>query len=157
MLKFLWVTFIVIVLDQLSKQAAEYYLVFSVPIPVIPFFNLTLSYNTGAAFSFLSDAGGWQRWFFIVLALVVSVAIVMWIKKLTADDKWVAIALSLVLGGAIGNVIDRVLFGHVIDFLHVYYEQWSWPVFNIADSAITIGVVILLLDGFFGGKQKENE
>jgi len=157
MLKFLWVTFIVIILDQLSKQAAEYYLVFSVPIPVIPFFNLTLSYNTGAAFSFLSDAGGWQRWFFIVLALVVSVAIVMWIKKLTTDDKWVAIALSLVLGGAIGNVIDRVLFGHVIDFIHVYYEQWSWPVFNIADSAITIGVVILLLDGFFGGKDKEKE
>ncbi|NOY66964.1 MAG: lipoprotein signal peptidase [Gammaproteobacteria bacterium] len=156
MLKFLWVALVVIILDQVSKQLAEYYLVYSVPIPVIPFFNWTLSYNAGAAFSFLNDAGGWQRWFFIVLALVVSVAIVMWIKKLTSQDKWVAIALSLVLGGAIGNVIDRFLYGHVIDFLHVYYGQWSWPIFNIADSAISIGVAILLWDGFFGGKEKED-
>lgn len=156
MLKFLWVALVVIILDQVSKQLAEYYLVYSVPIPVIPFFNWTLSYNAGAAFSFLNDAGGWQRWFFIVLALAVSVAIVMWIKKLTPQDKWVAIALSLVLGGAIGNVIDRFLYGHVIDFLHVYYGQWSWPIFNIADSAISIGVAILLWDGFFGGKEKED-
>ena len=155
MLKFLWITLVVIILDQVSKQLAEYYLVFQVPIPVIPFFNLTLSYNTGAAFSFLADAGGWQRWFFVILATVVSIAIVIWIKKLEAQDKWVAIALALVLGGAIGNVIDRALFAHVIDFLHVYYEQWSWPIFNIADSAITAGVAILLWDGFFGGKKDE--
>jgi len=157
MLKFLWITVVVIILDQISKQLAEYYLVFQVPIPVIPFFNLTLSYNTGAAFSFLDDAGGWQRWFFITLALVVSVVIVIWMKKLTLQDKWVAMALALVLGGALGNVIDRILFAHVIDFIHLYYEQWSWPVFNIADSAISIGVVILLIDGFLGGKQQEEK
>jgi len=159
MLKYLWITLIVIVLDQITKQLAEHFLAFHVPVPVIPMFNLTLSYNTGAAFSFLSEAGGWQRWFFVVLALVVSVVIVMWLRKLPAQDKWVAIALAMVLGGALGNVIDRLLLGHVIDFLHVYYEQWSWPIFNIADSAISIGVAILLIDSFFGGhsKQKDNQ
>ncbi len=149
MLKYLWITFVVIVLDQISKQLAEHYLVFHVPVPVVPLFNLTLSYNTGAAFSFLSDAGGWQRWFFVVLALIVSSVIVLWMRKLPAQDKWVAIALGMVLGGAIGNVIDRVLFGHVIDFLHVYYQQWSWPIFNIADSAIFVGVAHITDRQFF--------
>jgi len=155
MLKYLWVTLLVIVLDQVSKQLAEHYLVFHNPVPIIPFFNLTLSYNTGAAFSFLSEAGGWQRWFFIGLALLVSVVILFWLHKLTTQDKWVAIALSLVLGGAIGNVIDRVLFGHVIDFLHLYYQQWSWPIFNIADSAISVGVAILLIDSLRGSRKKK--
>jgi len=157
MLKYLWLSLIVIILDQLSKQLAEHYLVFQVAIPVIPSFNLTLSYNTGAAFSFLRDAGGWQRWMFTGLALVVSVVIVIWLRKLPKQDKWVAIALSLVLGGALGNVIDRILFGHVIDFIQVYYQQYYWPIFNIADSAISIGVVILLIDGLFGGKDKDKE
>ena len=155
MLKYLWITLLVIVLDQVSKQLAEHYLVFHNPVHIIPFFNLTLSYNTGAAFSFLSEAGGWQRWFFIGLALLVSVVILFWLYKLTTQDKWVAIALSLVLGGAIGNVIDRVLFGHVIDFLHVYYQQWSWPIFNIADSAISIGVAILLIDSLRDSRKKK--
>ena len=155
MLKYLWITLLVIVLDQVSKQLAEHYLVFHNPVPIIPLFNLTLSYNTGAAFSFLSEAGGWQRWFFIGLALLVSAVILFWLYKLTTQDKWVAIALSLVLGGAIGNVIDRVLFGHVIDFLHVYYQQWSWPIFNIADSAISIGVAILLIDSLRGSNKNK--
>jgi len=155
MLKYLWITLLVIVLDQVSKQLAEHYLVFHNPVHIIPFFNLTLSYNTGAAFSFLSEAGGWQRWFFIGLALLVSAVILFWLYKLTTQDKWVAIALSLVLGGAIGNVIDRVLFGHVIDFLHVYYQQWSWPIFNIADSAISIGVAILLIDSLRGSNKNK--
>lgn len=154
MLKYLWITLVVIVLDQVSKQIAEHYLAFLVPVPVMPFFNLTLSYNPGAAFSFLSDAGGWQRWVFIVLALLVSVVIVVWLYKLPKQDKWIAVALTLVLGGALGNVIDRILFEHVIDFIHVYYEQWNFPIFNIADSAITVGVTILLIDGFFGGRKK---
>jgi len=157
MLKYLWITLLVIVLDQISKQLAEYYLVFHVPVPVIPLFNLTLSYNTGAAFSFLSEAGGWQRWFFIAMALIVSTAIVIWMRKLSPQDKWVAIALGMVLGGALGNVIDRILFGHVIDFLHVYYQQWSWPIFNIADSAIFVGVAILLIDSFFGSGHKTKQ
>lgn len=154
--KYLWIAIVVLVLDQITKQLAEQYLVFHVPIPVIPFFNLTLSYNTGAAFSFLEDAGGWQRWFFIVLALVVSVVIYIWMRKLDASEKWITIALALVLGGAIGNVVDRILFGHVIDFIHVYYEQWSWPIFNIADSAISIGVTIMIIDALFG-KQKQSD
>lgn len=155
MLKYLWITFIVIILDQVSKQLAEYFLAYQIPLPLIPSFNLTLSYNPGAAFSFLSEAGGWQRWFFVTLAIVVSGVILVWMRKLPQEDKRVAIALGLVLGGALGNVIDRIIFGHVIDFLHVYYQQWSWPIFNIADSAISIGVVILLFDGFFGGQQKQ--
>jgi len=155
MLKYLWITLVVVVLDQVSKQLAEHYLVFLVPVPVMPFFNLTLSYNPGAAFSFLSDAGGWQRWFFIGLALLVSVVIIVWLYKLPKQDKWIAVALTLVLGGALGNVIDRILFKHVIDFIHVYYEQRNFPIFNIADSAITVGVVILLIDGFLGGRKKQ--
>lgn len=155
MLKYLWITFAVIILDQVSKQLAEYFLAYQVPLAIMPSFNLTLSYNPGAAFSFLSEAGGWQRWFFVILAIIVSGVIFMWMRKLPAEDKRVAIALGLVLGGALGNVIDRIIFGHVIDFLQVYYQQWSWPIFNIADSAISIGVAILLFDGFFGGDKKQ--
>lgn len=153
MLKWLWVTAVVIILDQVTKQVAQSLLVFQVPVPVIPFFNFTLSYNTGAAFSFLAEAGGWQRWFFVLLALFVSAVIFFWIKKLPPTERWVAIALAMILGGALGNVIDRVLFGHVIDFIHLYYEQWSWPIFNIADSAISVGVTMLIIDGLFGGKK----
>lgn len=153
MLKWLWVTAVVIVLDQVTKQVAQALLVFEVPVPVIPFFNFTLSYNTGAAFSFLAQAGGWQRWFFVLLALFVSAVIFFWIKKLPPTERWVAIALAMILGGALGNVIDRVFLGHVIDFIHLYYEQWSWPIFNLADSAISVGVAMLILDGLFGGKK----
>jgi len=152
MLKWLWLSGVVIVLDQLTKYIADNYLQFHQPISLFPMFNLTLSYNEGAAFSFLSEAGGWQRWFFTVLALVISVVLVVWIKRLKEGELWSAIALSLVLGGAIGNVIDRVIFGYVIDFLDVYYQQWHWPIFNIADSAISVGVAILLFDGLFGSK-----
>jgi signal peptidase II len=112
----------------------------------MPLFNLTLVYNRGAAFSFLSQAGGWQRWFFAVLALVVSVGLVIWLRKLKRHEFYSAIGLTLILGGAIGNLIDRVRLGYVIDFLDVYYQQWHWPAFNIADSAITVGVMFLLLD-----------
>lgn len=152
MLKWLWLSGVVIVLDQLTKTIADTYLQFHQPVPLFPMFNLTLSYNAGAAFSFLSEAGGWQRWFFTVLAVVISLVLVVWIKRLKKDELWNAVALSLILGGAIGNVIDRILFGYVIDFLDVYYQQWHWPIFNIADSAISIGVAVLLFDGLFGSK-----
>ena len=152
MLKWLWLSGVVIVLDQLTKTIADTYLQFHQPVPLFPMFNLTLSYNAGAAFSFLSEAGGWQRWFFTVLAIVISLVLVVWIKRLKKDELWNAVALSLILGGAIGNVIDRILFGYVIDFLDVYYQQWHWPIFNIADSAISIGVAVLLFDGLFGSK-----
>lgn len=159
MLKWLWLSGVVIALDQLTKYLADTYLKFHQPVPLVPMFNLTLSYNKGAAFSFLSEAGGWQRWFFTALAMVISVVLIIWIKRLKENELWNAVALSLILGGAIGNVIDRVLLGHVIDFLDVYYQQWHWPIFNIADSAISVGVAILLFDGLFGsdGFRKQRE
>ena len=150
MLKWLWLSALVIALDQVTKVAADTWLAYHDPVPVLPFFNLLLSYNTGAAFSFLSDAGGWQRWFFVVLALGVSAVIALWLYRLPANQRWTAMALGLVLGGAIGNVIDRLLYGHVVDFLDFYVGQWHWPTFNVADSAITIGVAVLIIDGLFG-------
>lgn len=150
MLKWAWLSALVVVLDQVTKIAADAWLIYHDPVPVLPFFNLLLSYNSGAAFSFLSDAGGWQRWFFVVLALGVSVVIAVWMYRLPPNQRWTAMALGLVLGGAIGNVIDRLLYGHVVDFLDFYVGQWHWPTFNVADSAITIGVAILIIDGLFG-------
>jgi len=140
----------VLILDQATKVAADRWLGYHEPVAVIPFLNLTLSYNTGAAFSFLSDAGGWQRWFFIALALVVSAAVALWLSRLGPAERWTGLALSLVLGGALGNVLDRVIHGHVIDFIDFYVGDWHWPTFNIADSAISIGVAILSIDGLVG-------
>jgi signal peptidase II len=117
-------------------------------IELIPYFQLTYMRNQGAAFSFLSGAGGWQRWFFIGLAVIASVFICFWLKKLNRSQRWEAIAWSLVLGGALGNLIDRIIYGYVIDFLDVYIGDWHWPAFNVADSAITLGVAMLLLDSF---------
>jgi signal peptidase II len=123
-------------------------------IPVIPYFNLTYVHNTGAAFSFLSQAGGWQRWFFAGLALTVSVVITIWLARLKKHETLLAVALSLVLGGAVGNLIDRLLYGYVIDFLDVYYQDWHWPAFNIADSAITLGVALMLIESTGLGRAK---
>jgi len=123
-------------------------------IPVIPYFSLTYVHNTGAAFSFLSQAGGWQRWFFAGLALTVSVVITIWLARLKKHEILLAVALSLVLGGAVGNLIDRLLYGYVIDFLDVYYQDWHWPAFNIADSAITLGVSLMLLESTGLGRAK---
>ena len=139
----------VIVLDQWSKWLAETSLIPYQPVPVMPLFNFTLAYNTGAAFSFLSGAGGWQRWFFISLTVVVVAVLFSWIWRMRAEERLHAASISLILGGAIGNLIDRALLGHVIDFLDVYYGSHHWPIFNIADSAITVGVVLLIIDLFF--------
>ncbi len=148
-MRWLWLTAVVVVLDQITKQWADRTLDYFQPVAVIDcFFNLTLLYNKGAAFSFLSDAGGWQRWFFTVLSAVVSVVIFIWLKKLPADKKVLAAGLALILGGAIGNLIDRSIYGHVIDFIDVYYQNRHWPAFNIADSAITLGAACLLFDMF---------
>jgi signal peptidase II len=105
-------------------------------------------HNTGAAFSFLSDAGGWQRWLFAGLAVGMSILISVWLTRLKPNETFIAIALSLILGGAIGNLVDRLAYGYVIDFLDIYYGNWHWPANNIADSAITVGVVIMLIDSF---------
>lgn len=149
MLKWLWLSGLVVVLDQVTKWMASHWLELHVPYPVFSWFNLTLAHNTGAAFSFLSDASGWQRWFFTILTLIVSAFIVAWMRRLKLDERWTAVGLALVLGGAIGNLIDRLLYGHVIDFIQWYYDRWYWPTFNIADSAITVGAAILIIHGLF--------
>jgi len=147
----------VILVDQFTKWLAEASLVPYQPVPIVPMFNLTLAYNTGAAFSFLSDAGGWQRWFFISLTLVVIVVLFSWLWRMRAEEKLHAMSISMILGGAIGNLIDRVLLGHVIDFLDVYYDVHHWPIFNIADSAITIGVILLIVDLFIHDEKRASD
>ena len=147
----------IICLDQLTKQMADNLLTYGEPLAVIPSFNLTLLYNKGAAFSFLSSAGGWQRWFFTSIALVVSAVIIFWLKAAGEEQRWTPAGLVLILGGAIGNVIDRVVFGHVIDFIQVYYDTFYWPAFNVADSAICVGAAILLLSGWLIQPQKTTD
>lgn len=146
MIRYLWLSLAVVVLDLASKQWASQNLVLHRPEPVLPMINLTLMHNTGAAFSLLGDAGGWQRWFFIVLALLISAVLVGWIRRLEPGQGWLALGLGLILGGAVGNLVDRVRFGYVVDFLDVYYGSWHWPAFNVADSAISIGVAMLVID-----------
>jgi signal peptidase II len=148
MLIWLWLSALVIVVDQITKRIVDTTMQLYQSIELIPYFQLTYMRNQGAAFSFLSGAGGWQRWFFIGLAVIASVFICFWLKKLNRSQRWEAIAWSLVLGGALGNLIDRIIYGYVIDFLDVYIGDWHWPAFNVADSAITLGVAMLLLDSF---------
>lgn len=150
----LWLTLLVVVLDQATKQIAENTLTLHQPLAVFPGFNWMLVYNPGAAFSFLSQAGGWQRWFFIVLSSAISIALVIWLKQLKKEQRILAAGLALILGGALGNLIDRSLFGHVIDFIQVYYSTYYWPAFNIADSAITLGAGLLIIDMFFEHKKR---
>jgi signal peptidase II len=147
-LKWLWLAVLVLILDLGTKALATATLSYGNPVPVFPMFNLTLLHNTGAAFSFLAQADGWQRWFFVTLALVVSTVLVVWLRKLQRHETWVAIAIVLILGGALGNVYDRVVHGYVVDFLHFYWRDWHFPAFNLADTAITIGAAMMILDLF---------
>ncbi len=150
MLKWLWLALLVLVLDQASKWVISHDMQLYQSIPVLPGFRLTYVHNTGAAFSFLSEAGGWQRWLFALLALLISAVLTVWLMRLKSNEKLMAVSLSLILGGAIGNLVDRLLYGYVIDFIDVYYQDWHWPAFNIADSAICVGVVLMLLDSGSG-------
>ncbi|MDD2759116.1 MAG: signal peptidase II [Methylomonas sp.] len=154
--KWLWLSLLVLILDQASKLAIDASMQLYESIPLLPYFNLTYAHNTGAAFSFLAQAGGWQRWLFAGLAVVMSGVIYVWLMRLKKHETLMASALSLVLGGAVGNLIDRVAYGYVIDFLDVYYRQWHWPAFNIADSAICIGVGLMLLESFGVGRKAES-
>ncbi|MBI4005298.1 MAG: lipoprotein signal peptidase [Gammaproteobacteria bacterium] len=153
-MKWLWLSLLVVIIDQATKLLASHYLQIQDPVAVFPGINLTLMHNTGAAFSILSQAGGWQRWFFIGLAVTVGIAIVVWLINLPADKRWMACALALVLGGALGNLWDRMTLSYVIDFIDVYFQNWHWPAFNIADSAISIGAVMLVIDAFWFGEAK---
>jgi len=144
------------VLDQVTKFLAETLLTFHQPVPVLPSFNLLLTYNTGAAFSFLAGAGGWQRWFFLGLGSLVSIGLIVWLRRLKPTETRLATALALILGGAIGNLIDRAWLGQVIDFIQLYYQHWYWPAFNLADSAITVGAALLVLDSLWSGRASKS-
>jgi len=147
-LRWLWLALVFLVLDQASKLyvIANFNLYES--INVMPMFNLTYVRNEGAAFSFLADSGGWQRWFFTAIAITISGVLLYWLRGLRANEKLMSIAYSLVLSGAIGNLIDRVSYGYVVDFLDVYYDSYRWPAFNIADAAICIGAALIIYDAF---------
>ena len=155
--KWLWLSLLVVVLDQASKQIAEAQLTPHQAVNLLPYFDWYLTYNTGAAFSFLADAGGWQRWLFTAIAIIMSVLIVQWIRKLPAEDTLAAISLSLILGGAIGNLIDRIYLGHVIDYIQIWLGAYPFPAFNIADAAISVGAVLLILSSFTGFKKTTTE
>ena len=156
-LSWLWLSLLVLVIDQASKFYFESKLEMFQQIVIIPdLFSWTLAYNTGAAFSFLADSSGWQRWLFALIAIAVSAVLVVWLKRLGRNDTWLAVALALVLGGALGNLYDRVALGHVIDFILVHWQnRWYFPAFNIADSAITVGAIMLALDMFKSKKTEE--
>jgi signal peptidase II len=149
-LPWLWLAALVLGLDLLTKEIVLQSLAFRERVTMIPgYFDWTHVYNTGAAFSFLADESGWQRWFFAIIAIAVSVSLVVWLKRLKANETWLAVALALVLGGALGNLHDRVLLGHVVDFILVHWQdRYYFPAFNLADSAITVGALMLLVDMF---------
>ena len=136
---------VVLIADQMTKWWAQMSLPMAQPIKVTDFLNWFLIYNLGAAFSFLSQAGGWQRWFFTVIGIVAAIVII-WLLQKNTHDRPFCLALSLILGGAIGNVIDRLLYGAVVDFIDVHYDGWHWPAFNIADSAISIGATLIVIN-----------
>lgn len=154
-LSWLAVSVLVIIVDQITKLYFNQHLQLGQSIELLPVLNWTLAYNYGAAFSFLHDAGGWQRWFFSVLAVLVSAALVVWLTRLERQARWLAVAISLLLGGAIGNAHDRIAYGYVIDFIHVYYQSWHFPVFNVADCAITVGAIMLIIDSLFLEKKRQ--
>ncbi len=147
-LRWLWLSLAVIVLDQITKLWAVDRLSDGSEIYILPIFDFGLAYNYGAAFSFLANAGGWQKIFFSVIAIGVSLALTWAIKNAKGDEKQLVIAYALIIGGAIGNLVDRVRIGKVVDFIHFYYESWHFPYFNIADIAITIGAILMIMDAF---------
>lgn len=145
--KWLGLSVLIIILDLWTKDLASSALLYGQSVEVMPSFNLTLLHNKGAAFSFLADQSGWQRWFFTGLAIVVSAVLVRWLLTLR-NDTWLAIALALVLGGALGNLYDRITLGYVVDFLHFYWRDYHFPAFNLADTSISIGAGLMILDLF---------
>jgi len=157
----LWLSLAILLLDQASKWLVLTTLEPYQVIELVPNLNLTLMFNTGAAFSFLSDAGGWQRWVFAGFAIAVTLALVVWLLRLKPYERWLAAALALIIGGALGNLIDRMLLGHVVDFVQVYLPFLPfaifnpWPAFNVADSAITIGVALLVIESLRTQKQPD--
>lgn len=148
-----WLMLLLLVADQLSKVWVIQNFSLGESVSLLPVFNFTYARNYGAAFSFLGDASGWQRWFFTAIAVVVSVVLAVWLSRLQKSQWKLSLALALIISGAIGNLIDRSLYGYVVDFLHVFYQDWHYPIFNIADCAISIGAVLLIWDSFSSEKK----
>ncbi|WP_232819259.1 signal peptidase II [Saccharospirillum mangrovi] len=144
----------VIAADLWTKSIAVATLAYAQPVSVLPVLNFTLLHNRGAAFSFLNAAGGWQRWLFVAIALAVSLLLINWILRLKRHERWLSIALALILGGALGNLYDRVTLGYVVDFIHAHWGNSYFPAFNLADSAITVGAIMVLIDAFFLDKRR---
>ncbi len=139
---------VLVLLDHYTKGLASSELDYGRPVEVFSWFNLTLQHNTGAAFSFLNDAGGWQRYFFTLIAATMSIGLVIWLFLISRSHRLLALSLALILGGALGNLWDRVVLGYVVDFISVHYQGRYFPAFNIADSAISVGAALMLLDSF---------
>ena len=152
---YLFLALLVLIADQISKWWAQMSLPMAQAIKVTDFLNWFLIYNSGAAFSFLSQAGGWQRWFFTIIGIVAA-AVIIWLLQKNTQDRPFCIALALILGGAIGNVLDRLLYGAVVDFIDVHYHGWHWPAFNLADSAISIGATLIVINEIRRALQQQN-
>ena len=154
-MKWLWLSALILAVDQMTKYVICQSLALYESVTVFAGFNLTLVHNTGAAFSFLRDAGGWQRWFFIGLSTIISCVILFWLLSTLPQRRWFRCSLALILGGAVGNLVDRIMYGYVIDFFDVSITFLPvkllnpWPAFNIADAAITVGVIMLVIDTFW--------
>ncbi|RCV90328.1 signal peptidase II [Vreelandella rituensis] len=156
-LRWLWLSLMVIVLDLATKYVASAMLGYAQPVEVLPFFNLTLLHNTGAAFSFLASHPGWQRWFFALVAIGASVGLTIWLRRLKADETLLAGSLALIIGGALGNLYDRLVHGYVVDFLSFHVAGWYYPAFNVADIAITLGAAGLIWESLFGEKRRRSK
>ena len=156
-IRWIWISGLVIVVDQLSKLWIERTMVLGDTVAVLPVLDIVRAHNTGAAFSFLAQAGGWQRWAFSALAVGVSIGLVVWLRKLAlASHTLLVLGLTLILGGAIGNVIDRIEHGYVVDFIHAHWDFHYFAAFNVADSAISVGAVLVVIDALFEGRRKKN-
>lgn len=147
-----WLTLLMIALDQISKYWVAATMNLYDSIELLPFFSITYVHNPGAAFSFLADQSGWQRWFFTGISLIASIIFLVWLKRTNGSNQWLCIAIALLLGGAVGNLLDRALLGYVIDFLDFHLAGYRWPAFNIADSAIFVGAVMLIIDSIKNGE-----
>lgn len=144
---------VIVILDQITKIWADRSLEMYEQVPITGYFNITKAYNYGAAFSFLDNEGGWQRWFFTAISLIVSIVLAVWLFRMTKAERWLSLSISLILGGAVGNLIDRMWYGYVVDFIQFHWNTSYFPSFNIADAAISCGTALLLVLTLFEKKE----
>lgn len=152
-----WLLFVVVgvILDLLTKKWANTSLLYGESVPILPGLNWTLVYNQGAAFSFLANHDGWQRWFFVAVSSIISIILFVWIRRTKASERLLRVGLVMVLTGAIGNLIDRLMLGYVVDFIHLYYKDYHWPIFNIADIFVSLGVVFIILSSLLESRNRK--